>query len=570
MSAYFIMVELLSQYYYKGEKGMRPSYKICILLISSLSILLGCNKSTKLLDKTPEMLGISVVDYDNIIPLPVLAIQDTNYFVLANTKQILVSASEPKLVKIASYLKKELSSVVKPSVLINVMSEKKLLDASLSPLNSAQSQIVLLVDSELAGGSEAYNIVIEKQLLRIIGGSEAGVFRGIQSLKQLIPLMIKGKQVALNTGVIKDYPRFEHRGFMLDVARHFYTVAEVKQIIDYLAEYKYNVFHFHLTDDQGWRINIPSWPKLTEVGSNSAVGKETCKNCFYSLDEYQEIVQYADERFITLIPELDVPGHVKAALASYPEELYCDGDKPDWPYTGIKVRVSSLCFSNLKIYDFFEDVVSEVAKRTTGQYIHVGGDETPKWVKHQDYADFMLKASNIISKHGKTMVGWTNDLGSVKGLSADVVGQDWSTKKHCCENTLNMAENGSKIIMSPANKTYLDLKYDKDAPIGLHWAGYNSIENSYNWDPELMIDGLTAKNIIGVEAALWGETIKSMADAQYMIFPRLLSLSEVAWSAQEKRTWSGFNNRLKNKVKYFEQQGIIYRSLSSKTLKGEK
>ncbi len=548
---------------------MRPSYKAFIVLISSLTLVFGCEQSTNSLESTPEKTEVSVVDYDNIIPLPVAAAPSSDYFVLANTKQILISASQPKLVAVANQLTKSISSLVQQSIEINVISEQKLLDLNLSQADRAVNQISLFVDNTLAGGPEAYNIVIEKQLLSVVGGSDAGVFRGIQTLKQLFPLASEHKLAALKTGVIKDYPRFEHRGFMLDVARHFYTVDEVKQVIDYLAAYKYNVFHFHLTDDQGWRIEIPSWPKLTEVGSNSAVGKESCENCFYSLDEYQEIVQYADQRFITLIPEIDVPGHVKAALAAYPEELYCDGDKPDWPYTGIKVRISSLCFSNPKIYDFFEDVVSEVAKRTTGQYIHVGGDETPKWVKHQDYADFMLKASGIIKKHGKTMMGWTNDLGSVADLPTDVVGQDWSTKKHCCENTLNMAKNGNKIVMSPANKAYLDLKYDKDAPIGLHWAGYNSIENSYNWDPELMIEGLNAKNIIGVEAALWGETIKSMSDAQYMIFPRLLSLSEVAWSPQKQRSWSGFSKRLAQQLDTFEQQGINYRPLAKSVLLSE-
>jgi len=548
---------------------MRPSYKAFIVLISSLTLVSGCEQSTNSLESTPEKTEVSVVDYDNIIPLPVAAAPSSDYFVLANTKQIVISASQPKLVAVANQLTKSISSLVEQSIEINVISELKLLDLNLSQADRAVNQISLFVDSTLAGGPEAYNIVIEKQLLSIVGGSDAGVFRGIQTLKQLFPLANIHKLAALKTGVIKDYPRFEHRGFMLDVARHFYTVDEVKQVIDYLAAYKYNVFHFHLTDDQGWRIEIPSWPKLTEVGSNAAVGKESCENCFYSLDEYQEIVQYADQRFITLIPEIDVPGHVKAALAAYPEELYCDGDKPDWPYTGIKVRISSLCFSNPKIYDFFEGVVSEVAKRTTGQYIHVGGDETPKWVKHQDYADFMLNASDIIKKHGKTMMGWTNDLGSVDGLPTDVVGQDWSTKKHCCENTLNMAKNSNKIVMSPANKAYLDLKYDKDAPIGLHWAGYNSIKNSYNWDPELMIEGLNAKNIIGVEAALWGETIKSMSDAQYMIFPRLLSLSEVAWSPQEQRSWSGFSKRLAQQLDTFEQQGINYRPLAKSVLLSE-
>jgi len=541
---------------------MRPSYKACIVLISSLTLIFGCSQSTDSLEKNAETTKSSVVDYDNIIPMPVAAEQGTDYFVLSNTKHILVSASQPKLEAVASYLTSEISNVVKSAIQISMMSEQKLLDINLSQSDATKNQIILLIDNKLADGLEAYNIVIEKHQIKVVGGSVAGVFRGIQTLKQLLPAAGDNALAVLNTGVIKDYPRYEHRGFMLDVARHFYTVDEVKQVIDYLATYKYNVFHFHLTDDQGWRIEIPSWPKLTTVGSNSAVGQTSCENCFYSLDEYQEIVEYADERFITLVPEIDVPGHVKAALASYPEELYCDGDKPDWPYTGIKVRISSLCFSNPKIYDFFDDVVSAVAKRTTGKYIHIGGDETPKWVKHQDYAEFMLKASDIVAKHGKTLMGWTNDLGSVDGLSTDVVGQHWTTKKHCCESTLKMANRGSKIVMSPANKAYLDLKYDKDAPIGLNWAGYNSIENSYNWDPATNIEQLNSDNIIGIEAALWGETIKSMSDAQYMIFPRLLSLSEVAWSPQEKRSWSGFSKRLAQHLESFERQGITYRELA--------
>jgi len=532
----------------------------CIALISS-SVLFGCDQSASLIDAADAAAPISAVDYDHIIPLPVAAKQGTEYFVLSKTEKILVSASHPGLTTVANYLKQEFSAVLKPAVAVNVSSQHSLAD-----LASAQYSIVLSVDDSLQGGGEAYQITIEAKVLTLVGGSPAGVFRGVQTLKQLLPVVANQQSVAFKTGSIEDYPRFEHRGFMLDVARHFYSVAQVKQVIDYLAAYKYNVFHFHLTDDQGWRINIPSWPKLTSVGSNSAVGQTSCDNCFYSLDQYQEIVEYADQRFITLIPEIDVPGHVKAALASYPDELYCEGDKPDWPYSGIEVRISSLCFSNPKIYQFFDDVIAEVAQRTTGKYIHVGGDETPKWVKHQDYADFMLKASAIIAKHGKTLMGWTNDLGSVDGLNTDVVGQHWTTQKHCCQSTLTMADRGNKIVMSPANKAYLDLKYDKDAPIGLHWAGYNSIENSYSWDPVTNIEQLNSDNIIGIEAALWGETIKSMSDAQYMMFPRLLSLAEVAWSPQEKRSWSDFSKRLTQQLDSFEQQGINYRPLAKEAL----
>ncbi len=528
---------------------MRPSYKACIVVISSLFLNVGCNQENTSSANELVTTKVSAVGFDKIIPLPVKAQQSEGNFVLNDVEYIHVSSNNLKLSELAQQLKKDLLPLNNATIADAISQDGK-------------PHIVLSIDPSIEGGDEGYQLTITKNVLTLVGGSEVGVFRGIQTLEQLLPVDSKNNQVELNTGAIEDYPRFEYRGFMLDVARHFYTVEEVKEVIDYLATYKYNTFHFHLTDDQGWRIEIPSWPKLTTVGSNSAVGQKTCDNCFYTLDEYQEIVQYADDNFITLIPEIDVPGHVKAALASYPDELYCEGDKPDWPYTGIEVRISSLCFSNPEIYTFFDDVVSEVAKRTTGEYIHIGGDETPKWVKHEDFSEFMLKASDIVTKHGKTLVGWTNDLGSVEGLSKDVVGQHWTTNKHCCEATLNMANRGSKIIMSPANKAYLDLKYDIDSPLGLVWAGYNSIENSYNWDPDKIIAGVNPENIIGVEAALWGETITSMADAQYMIFPRLLSLSEVAWSPQKQRDWKSFSKRLKSEINDLKTQGLNYRPIS--------
>ncbi|MCP4988901.1 MAG: family 20 glycosylhydrolase [Colwellia sp.] len=545
---------------------MRKFYLLPFMLISSL-LIFSCNQSTSVSQNEPSGQELLAVDLNNIIPLPLDIKQDSGYFLLKNTHQILVNASHAKLVKVAAFLKKELTEVIPSPVYINVLSDENLQNEIKNTTGSHKNKFSLSVDSSIEGGDEAYRISIQPSLVTITGGSEAGVFRAIQTLKQLLSFppqknVDQETYLALKTGTINDFPRFEYRGFMLDVARHFYSVAEVKEIIDHLAAYKYNVFHFHLTDDQGWRIEIPSWPKLTTVGSNSAVGQTTCKNCFYSLEQYQEIVRYADERFITLIPEIDVPGHVRAALASYPEELYCDGNKPDWPYTDIKVSISSLCFSNPKIYEFFDDVVREVAKRTLGKYIHIGGDETPKWVKHQDYSDFMLKAYDIVKKHGKTIVGWTNDLGSVEGLTPDVIGQHWSTKKHCCETTMKMANRGSKIVMSPANKSYLDLKYDKDTAIGLKWAGFNSIENSYNWDPETNIESLNPNSIIGVEAALWGETITSMNDAQYMIFPRLLTLSEVAWSPQDKRSWQSFTKRLAFHIEHLKKQNINYRPLS--------
>ena len=490
-------------------------------------------------------------NYQDIIPLPVKSQQNRGYFSLSYQTEITINDKRLKSEQIF------LRDLLKQSLGFE-------LKTSSSQSSSAFSVIALELDTSLNLPEEGYELEVTNEKVILSAATSAGVFRGIQSLRQLLPAVNtklagntpKDMVWTIYTGKITDQPRYSYRGFMLDVSRHFYTVEEVKSIIDSLAEYKYNVFHFHLTDDQGWRIEIPGWPKLTTVGSRSAVGMDDCKNCYYTLDEYADIVAYADQRHIMLIPEIDTPGHVRAAQASYPEILFCDGDPLEWPYTGIKVKISSLCFKNAEIYDFFEDVVAAIAPLTTGSYIHVGGDETPKWVDKKDYETFMVKAEQIINKYGKTMMGWTNDLGEVKGLSSSSVGQHWSIKKTCCETTLNMIENGSKIVMSPANKTYVDLKYNKDTELGLKWAGFNSVENSYNWNPATIVPGVTDKDIIGVESPLWGETVKTIEDAQYLIFPRLLTISEVAWSPQESRDYNSIKNRLDVHIKRLKQQGI--------------
>ncbi len=504
------------------------------------------------------------MEFDNIIPLPAVFEQTNSEFIWSNIRQIIIGKGNiekdnNELLKMAEYLASEFSHTLYEPVEI-VESKADLINE-----NTLIKQLVLNLDSTLPYGQEAYKLIISDQYIKLTGASNTAIFRGIQTLKQLVNTHLptaeqQKNKFIINTGSIIDHPRMAYRGFMLDVARHFYTVSEVKQIIDYLAAYKFNVFHLHLTDDQGWRINIPRWPKLTDIGSHSASGQKECDNCFYSLDEYQDIVKYADDRHITLIPEIDVPGHVRAALASYPDELYCDGDAPDWPYTGMDVRISSLCFSNPIIYTFFEDVIREIAARTTGPYIHIGGDETPKWVTYKDFATFVGKAKSIVTKYGKRMMGWTDDLGRITELDADVVGQHWSVERDCCKNTLNMVQRGSKIVMSPANKTYLDLKYNSKDSIGQDWAGFNSLQNSYNWDPDTIVAGIDEQQIYGIEAPLWGETINSVADAQYLMFPRLLALAEVAWTPQKKRSWQAFSKRLKQQYPRLVQQQIHYHS----------
>ena len=494
--------------------------------------------------------SVSMADgFSIVIPKPVSAKKLTGHFALTQKTVISINNTQSELVKLAE----NFARTLRPATGYK-------LPVVYSPRTNS---IKLTIDKKQQYGTEGYILNITDNGISLIAKTTTGLFRGTQTLRQMLGAKIEASTQQkgpwnISKGHVVDYPRMAYRGFMLDVARHFYSVAEVKILLDQMALYKFNFFHFHLTDDQGWRIEIPGWPKLTTVGSRSGVNQTDCQSCFYTLKEFDEIIAYAEERHISVIPEIDTPGHVRAAMASYPDELYCDGEAPDWPYTSMKVQISSLCFSNPKIYEFFNDVIATIAPRINSDYIHVGGDETPKWVKHEDYQTFMLKAKAIITKHNKKMIGWTDDLGSVKGLDSDVIGQHWAIDAVCCETTLSVVAQGGKILMSPANKTYLSLKYNEKSPFGGSFAGYNNTQNGYNWDPATIAPGVKEKDIIGIEAALWGERIKSLADAHYMIFPRLMSLSEVGWTPQKDRDWDEFKHRLGSHGPRLRELGINY------------
>ena len=412
-------------------------------------------------------------------------------------------------------------------------------------------------------GEEGYRLQISSEHLTLSAKTSTGLFRGAQTIRQLLRSDIEAADKKtgpwlIPNGEIVDYPRMAYRGFMLDVAREFHSVETVKNLIDQMALYKFNVFHIHLTDDQGWRIEIPKWPRLTTVGSNSAVNKESCEGCFYTLEEFEDIVAYADSRHIMVVPEIDTPGHVRAALASYPDELYCDGDAPEWPYTGVRVKVSSLCFRNPEIYRFFEDVVAEIAPRINGPYIHIGGDETPEWVDWADYEAFVTKARGILAGHGKILMGWTNDIGSVETLGPNIVGHHWSRPQKCCEKTLSLVNQGSKIVMSPAHKAYISLKYNESTPYGGSFAGFVTVQASYDWDPATVVEDVEEHSVLGIEAALWGEWARGIDEAEFLIFPRLLGLAEVGWTPQSARHWDEYRNRLAKHGPRMRAMGIDF------------
>ena len=290
------------------------------------------------------------------------------------------------------------------SILSAELSKKGNFESMVEPVSETPSNgIYLSVGNEISDlGEEGYELSIEKKRVIIKANSIAGCLYGVQTLLQTLPVGnpdVSG--IEIPTGMIKDYPEFSYRGSMLDVARHFFNVDEVKRYIDFLSMYKMNVLHLHLSDDQGWRIEIKSWPKLTEIGGSTEVGGG--EGGFYTQEQYSEIVEYAQIRNITIIPEIDMPGHTNAALASY-AELNCNGKATEL-YTGIEVGFSTLCTNKEITYQFVDDVIRELASLTPGPYIHIGGDEshvTPL----EDYIPFINRVQQIVKNHGKKVIGW--------------------------------------------------------------------------------------------------------------------------------------------------------------------
>lgn len=437
------------------------------------------------------------------------------------------------------------------------------LSSRISPATGYTLQVQLLQDAAAPGtfslalggdeslGSEGYELTITTENVSLVAYEPAGLFYGVQTLRQLFPASIESDTAqsgpwTLPTGKIIDTPRYEWRGAMLDVSRHFFSVEDVKRYIDLISAYKLNRLHLHLSDDQGWRIEINSWPELTTVGASTEVGGG--EGGFYTQEDYAEIVAYAQERYIIVVPEIDMPGHTNAALASYPE-LNCDGEPPEL-YTGTEVGFSSLCIDLEVTYAFLDDVIRELAQITPGPYIHIGGDETQA-TKDDDYIVFVERVQAIVEKYGKQAVGW-EEIGQAPLLSTSIA-QHWGGTA-----ARQAVEQGAKVIMSPSSKAYLDMKYDSKTKLGLTWAGLISVETGYNWNPDTTVEGIPAASILGVEAPLWAETLETIEDIEFMAFPRLPGYAEIGWSPQEARDWDEYKIRLAAHGPRFTALGINF------------
>ena len=409
--------------------------------------------------------------------------------------------------------------------------------------------VALVQDPAAPEGPEAYQLDIDSGGATIRARSAVGLFWGVQTLRQLLPA---GRgAIVVPGGRIVDRPRLPYRGVMLDVARHFFSVADVERLIDLSTMYKVNYLHLHLTDDQGWRIAVDAWPRLATEGGKTHVGAGS--GGYYTKDDYRAIVQYAAARFVTVVPEIDLPGHVNAALASYPE-LNCDGKAPP-PYTGINVGFSALCVDDPDTDRFLTDVLGELAALTPGPYLHVGGDEATTMTP-EGYAKVVARAQAVVSAHGKTMVGWHQVAGAP--LAKNTVLQFWDKSTYAGPDVVKAVAAGHKVILSPANHAYLDQRYDEDTRIGLSWAGPTSVQAAYDWDPATVLSNVHEASVLGVEGALWTETVTTMDDIEYLVFPRLAAVAEIGWSPASTHDWTAFSARLGAQAPRWSALGVHF------------
>jgi hexosaminidase len=480
----------------------------------------------------------------DLIPKPVQVTATGGYFSLTSGTDIYINGDSKELKQIGQFLADKL----KPSTGFGI-------DVIPTVNIPGTGNIYMTLTSNKPNpklGDEGYELIITKKLITLSANKAEGLFHGIQSIRQILPAKIEmaSKQSGpweISTGTITDYPSYSYRGAMLDVSRHFFGVDDVERLIEYLAYYKMNALHLHLSDDQGWRIEIKSWPELTAHGGSTAVGGG--KGGYFTQEQYSAIVRYAMDRYITIVPEIDMPGHTNAALSSY-AELNCSGKATDL-YTGIEVGFSSFCTNKDITYKFIDDIVGELSAITPGPYIHIGGDESHS-TRREDYIPFINKVQDIVLAHGKKVLGW-DDI-AISNLKPNVIAQHWAN----VANAKMAVSKGAKILMSPAIKAYLDMQYDKTTKLGLHWAAYIEVDSAYIWDPATLIPGLGKESILGIEAALWTETITNLDDIEYMVFPRLPGYAEIGWTPSQGRNWNEYKLRLGKQGERFKALDINF------------
>jgi len=511
-------------------------------------------------------------DY-RVVPLPEnIKILGNKPFILDASANIVYANGDSLLQRNATFL----AEYVKKSVGLSLVVK--------SHSANSDRNIFLRIDRKIIG-DETYKIEINQHNIIVSGKTANGVFYGIQTLRKSLPIIQHAENVIMPAAVITDSPRFAYRGMMLDVARHFFPVDFVKEYIDLLALHNMNTFHWHLTDDQGWRIEIKKYPLLTKIGSirkhttlgrNSSLDDETPYGGFYTQQQAREIVEYAKERYITVIPEIDMPGHMLGVLAAYPE-LGCTGG----PYQvsgNWGVFDDILCAGNEKTYQFIQDVMDELMDIFPSKYIHLGGDEAPKtrWTtcekcqgkiksleikgdkectaenRLQGY--LVSRIEKYLNQKGRKIIGWDEILEGDVQKSATIM--SWRG----VEGGIKASRLGHDAIMTPVSYCYFDYyQTDKTWNEPLLIGGNLNMEKTYSYQP--VPDSLTAaekKHIIGVQGNLWTEYIVCPSLAEYQVLPRMAALSEVQWMQYDKKNYPDFKQRLTRLLQIYKLYGYKY------------
>ncbi len=517
----------------------------------------------------------------DVIPQPqeIVLARDTTPFIIDRSTTIVYPATNEKMHRTADFLATFIKEMTGTEVRV-------------SDKEKSSNAIILAVDSTM-GHPEGYKLQITPEKVLLTGGSEAGVFYGIQTIHKALPILKDGKvAAALPAGTVTDFPRFRYRGFMIDVGRHFFPVSYLKQMIDLMALHNINYFHWHLTEDQGWRIEIKKYPKLTEIGSkrdSTIIDWETKKfdgkphSGFYTQDEAREIVRYAADRFITVVPEIDLPGHITAALASYPE-LGCTGG-PYKVLCSFGVFPDVLCAGNDQTLQFTKDVLDEIMDIFPSEYIHIGGDECPKsrWEKcpkcqakikelgikalpkhskeNQLQTYFMSELEKEINAHGRRMLGWDEVLEG--GLTPNSTIMSWRG----IQGGIEAARQHHDVIMTPIQRLYFS------NPRINKMTGFEWMNRVYNFEPvPAELTDAEKKFVIGTQGCIWTEWTADSTKMEWQILPRMAALSEIQWTLPEHKNFERFMERLPEMLKIYSSLDYGYREdvFAADTLKTHK
>jgi len=516
----------------------------------------------------------------NIIPRPVEVTKKEGSYLLKDRMTVGNDFPANDWAKLFPYFKTEM---------------KKLFDITITEVTKGKDADIEFNNRRMpTSGKPAYQLTVSKSGITIASNFDEPAFNAIQTLFQLMPVDAEVKR-EIPLVAIFDYARFNYRGMHLDVSRHFFPVDFVKRYIDYLAYHKLNTFHWHLTDDQGWRIEIKKYPKLTSVGAwrngtiigrypgNGNDGKK--HGGFYTQEQIKEVVKYAKERFITVIPEIEMPGHASAAIAAYPE-LSCFPDEPTIKYfpkqckwygdtTGKQVQQTWGVFDDVftpseYTFNFLQNVLDEVIPLFPSTYIHIGGDECPKenWkrsafcqqlIKDKGLKDehglqsyFIQRIEKYLNSKGKKIIGWDEILEG--GLAPNATVMSWRGE----QGGIDAAKQKHDVIMTPGNPVYFDHSQSENED-SVTIGGYNPIEKVYAYEPvPKELDEEQAKYILGAQANVWTEYMDNPKKVEYMIFPRMAALSEILWSSKENRNWDDFAKRLPVQIKRYEKWGANY------------